>query len=193
MFHCREFVFPLTIVLALLVVANVLGDDDESLLIGTWDYVSVTYDGKPFDVGEGATITVSKSDWTIRRNMQEIRSTWGIDSTTSPKRLNQVVKRGNVTFTMRSIYRLDGNHLVLCERDHPDKPRPKRFTAKRGDGQFLIVLQRRAADRPSEDRRQNGVRRLLERAPSLRDNLLIGLMYATAARVSEVARRSGDR
>jgi len=121
--------------------------------MGTWDYVSVTYDGKPFDVGDRATITITEHRWTIRRNKQIIHSTWKIDATKSPKHLNQVVKREKVTFTMKSIYRFDGNRLVLCERDHPDKPRPEKFTAKRGDGQFLIVLQRRAKNSQQEEGR----------------------------------------
>ena len=33
--------------------------------MGTWDYVSVTYDGKPFDVGDRATITITEHRWTI--------------------------------------------------------------------------------------------------------------------------------
>ena len=119
------------------------GDDDAKELLGTWNYVSVTYEGKPFDVGKDATITIAKDSWTIRRNGQTIQSTWTIDSTKSPKQLTQVVTRGKVSFSMKSIYRLDKDRLVVCEPDHPDKPRPEQFVARRGDGQFLIVLRRR--------------------------------------------------
>lgn len=121
-------------------------DDDRQRLLGVWDYVSVTYEGKPFDVGQQAAITITADHWTIRRNGLVIRTTWSIDESKNPKHLNVVVEREDTTFEMKSIYQLAGDRLVVCERDDPTKPRPAMFRAQPGDGQFLIVLQRRAAE-----------------------------------------------
>jgi uncharacterized protein (TIGR03067 family) len=125
--------------------------DDQRRLQGVWDYVSVTYEGKPFDVGKRATITISGRQWTIRRNGMTIQSTAKVDPTKTPKRLDSIIRRQNVAFSLKSIYRFDGNRLILCEPDHPNGPRPTRFSAKQGDRQFLIILQRRGK-KTSEDK-----------------------------------------
>lgn len=140
--HGSLFCVAALLIATFCVLGDARGNDDAKELLGTWDYVSVTYEGKPFDVGKDATITIEKDGWTIRRNGQTIQSTWTIDSTKSPKQLTQVVTRGKVSFSMKSIYRLDKDRLVVCEPDHPDKPRPEKFVARGGDGQFLIVLRR---------------------------------------------------
>jgi len=70
---------------------DIRGNDDGKELIGKWEYVSMTYEGKPFDVGKNANVTITKDSWTIRRNEKIIRSTWKIDSTKSPKHLTRVI------------------------------------------------------------------------------------------------------
>ncbi|MEZ5943781.1 MAG: TIGR03067 domain-containing protein [Planctomycetaceae bacterium] len=137
-------VLVLVVASCVVVTGTAYAEEDESSLLGTWDYVSVTYDGKPFYVGNSATITITPTEWTIRRNGEVINSTWKVDSTKKPKWLTQAVRRGELKFTMNSIYRFENGRLFICECDHPDKPRPVRFSASQGDGQFLIVLQRRA-------------------------------------------------
>ena len=119
--------------------------EDAAKFLGEWKYDSVQYEGKPFDVGDNATIVVQKNRWIIQRNGKSIATKWSINPNASPKALNQtVIVSDSKSFEMKSIYRFDSpDTLVLCEMDHPDKPRPKEFRSEKGDGQFLIVLKRR--------------------------------------------------
>ena len=113
-------------------------------LLGTWEYVSATYKGKPIDTGKNETITLTKDRWTLRRNgKSSVRSTWEIDSTRSPKWLTQFTRGGKVNFLERRIYKFDEEQLVICESSWMDERRPKEFVSQRGDGQYLIVLRRK--------------------------------------------------
>ncbi len=118
-------------------------NDDTKKLLGTWEYVSATYEGKPLDDWKDATVTIAKDSWTLRSNEKTTSSTWEIDSTRSPKWLTRFTRGGKVNFLENSIYRFDGEQLVICESAHLDGRRPTRFVADEGDGQYLIVLRRK--------------------------------------------------
>ncbi len=104
-----------------------------SKLLGTWEYVSATYEGKPIDVGKNETITLTEDSWTLRRNGKLISSsTWEIDSTRSPKWLTQFTRGGKVNFLDRWVYKFDEEQLVLCKSSWMDERRPKRvYLSKR--------------------------------------------------------------
>ena len=112
-------------------------------LLGTWEYVSATYKGKPIDTWKDATVTITKDSWTLRWNEKTSRSTWEIDSTRTPKWLTRLTGGGKVNFLENAIYKFDGAQLVICESAHWDERRPKRFVSDEGDGQYLIVLRRK--------------------------------------------------
>lgn len=113
-------------------------------LLGTWEYVSATYEGKPSEFGEDETITLTEDSWTLRRNGKLIsRSTWEIDSTRSPKWLTQFTRGGKINFLDRWVYKFDGEQLVLCKSSWMDERRPKEFTSRKGDKQYLVILRRR--------------------------------------------------
>lgn len=77
---------------------------EQQRFLGTWDYVSVTYEGKPFDTGKDATITITEDSRTINRNGEELESEWSIDSGKKPKHLTQQVSRkGWEPFDMKSL------------------------------------------------------------------------------------------
>ncbi len=114
-----------------------------SKLLGTWEYVSAAYEGKPIDLGKNETITLTADSWTLRRNGKLIaRSTWEIDSTRSPKRLTQLTRGGKVNFTDRWVYNFDEEQLVLCKSAWGDERRPSDFISREGDKQYLIILRR---------------------------------------------------
>ena len=123
--------------------------EDTDRLIGVWDYVSVTYDGKPFDVGEKAYAEITPENWTIFRNGNRLDAEWSIDGKESPKQLNQrVITSQGEEFVMKSVYRFNGDdELVICEPDHPEKLRPADFDGGKGHGQFLVVLHRHENDK----------------------------------------------
>ncbi len=114
-----------------------------SKLLGTWKYVSATFEGKPIDVGENEAVTLTKDSWTLRRNGNLIStSTWEIDSTKSPKWLTQFTRGGKVNFVDRWVYKFDEEQLVICKSSWMDERRPNRFVSVEGDKQYLIVLGR---------------------------------------------------
>ncbi len=114
-------------------------------LLGTWEYVSATYEGKPEYVEKkNETITLTEDSWTLRRNGKFISSsTWEIDSTRSPKWLTVFTQGGKVNFLDRWIYEFDGEQLVLCQSSWMDERRPKEFISRKGDKQYLVVLRRK--------------------------------------------------
>ncbi len=122
-----------------------LNDPKEiSKLLGTWEYVSATYEGKPIDVGKNKTITLTKDSWTLRQNGELIgSSTWEIDSARSPKWLTQFTRGGKVNFLDRWVYKFDEEQLVLCKSSWwEERRRPDRFVSVEGDKQYLFVLRR---------------------------------------------------
>ena len=85
-------------------------------LLGTWEYISAAYEGKPIDFGPNETITLTEDRWTQRRDGKLVsNSTFEIDSTRSPMWLTQLTKGGKVNFTSRWIYKFDKDRLVLCK------------------------------------------------------------------------------
>ena len=129
---------------------QVMADETESdKFLGTWEYLKVTFDGEPFDIGKSpdggnARIVVTKDSWTIYRHGIAVKSTWKVDLSTNPKTLIQQVEHPEFgKFVMESIYRFNSDGtLETCEMDHPDKPKPKRFVARKGDGQFSAIIKR---------------------------------------------------
>jgi uncharacterized protein (TIGR03067 family) len=84
-----------------------------SRLLGTWEYVSATYEGKPFDVGKDEAIILTEDSWALRRNGNIIStSTWEIDSTRSPKWLTQSTRGGKVNFLDRWV--TDSTRNIWC-------------------------------------------------------------------------------
>ena len=113
-------------------------------LLGTWEYVSASYEGKPIDVGKNDTITLTEDSWALRHKGKLISSsTWEIDSTRSPKWLTEFTRGGKVNFLDRWVYKFNGEQLVLCKSSWMDERRPKEFISREGDKQYLIVLRRK--------------------------------------------------
>ncbi len=114
-----------------------------SKLLGTWEYVSAAYEGKPIDFGKNETITLTADSWSLRRNGKLIaRSTWEIDSTRNPKWLTQLTRGGKVSFMDRWVYKFDDEQLVLCKSAWVDERRSTDFISREGDKQYLIILRR---------------------------------------------------
>lgn len=119
---------------------------DISRLLGTWEYVSGTYEGKPNHPGKNVTITITQDSWLLQRNGKIVStSTWEIDSTRSPKWLTQVTKGGKINFIDNWVYKFDNEQLVLCQSSWSDGRRPKAFRSRKGDEQYLFVLRRKVS------------------------------------------------
>ncbi len=119
------------------------GSPDGRAILSEWKYVSVRHRGQPFDPGRDARISITTDAWTIRRNGVTLESTYTLDEATDPKRIDMDVKwpDGRV-LRLRSIYRIEGNRLTLCEPESPDLPRPARFAAEADDAAWLVILEK---------------------------------------------------
>ena len=114
-----------------------------SKLLGTWECVSATYDGKPIDIRKNETIELTEDSWSLRRNGKLIsNSTWEIDSTRSPKWLTQFTRGGKINVLDNWVYKLDDNQLVIGKSSWVDGRRPQEFASRTGDKQYLIILRR---------------------------------------------------
>lgn len=130
-----------------------------SKLLGAWEYVSATYDGKPIAVEENEIITLSEGGWTHRRNGKLIsRSSWEVDSTRNPKWLTEVIKGGKINFVNRWVYKFDEEQLVICKSSWADGRRPTEFASQKGDKQYKIVLRRKTLQEDANETRARATR-----------------------------------
>ena len=114
-----------------------------SQLQGTWEYVSVQYEGKAVEFGPHERITMAGRYWTLKRDGKLIsQSIVEVEPTRDPLWLTEYIPAGKVSFTNRWIYKLEDDRLVLCKSSIEDERRPNTFSSKPGDKQYLIVLKR---------------------------------------------------
>ena len=81
--------------------------------------------------------------WPLKRDGKLIsQSVVEVEPTRDPLWLTEYIPAGKVSFTNRWIYKLEDDRLVLCKSSIEDERRPKAFSSKPGDKQYLIVLKR---------------------------------------------------
>ena len=123
--------------------------DDLAKLQGEWSAVSGEMDGKPLPdeyVKNGKRIlkdnelTVQFGDYIF------LKATVSIDATKELAEIDYVITEGPDKGKVRKgIYELDGDTFKSC-MGLPDKPRPKTFEGKQGDGQTYSVWKRQKKD-----------------------------------------------
>jgi uncharacterized protein (TIGR03067 family) len=127
----------------LVAAANAQDDAKKEKLVGTWDAVSVTVDGKarPEDeVKKSKMIFTGDKITILREGRKDDEGTYKIDSTKKPKHIDLTpTTGGEAGKTMQGIYELEGDTLKICF-GRPD--RPKELASKEGGETVLIVLKR---------------------------------------------------
>jgi uncharacterized protein (TIGR03067 family) len=123
--------------------------DDLGKLQGEWSAVSGEMDGEPLPdayVKNGKRI-LKDNELTVRFGEYTfLKATVSIDATKEPAEIDYVIKEGPDKGKVRKgIYALDGDTFKSC-MGLPDKPRPKTFEGKQGDGQTYSIWKRQKKD-----------------------------------------------
>jgi uncharacterized protein (TIGR03067 family) len=84
-----------------------------SPLEGTWLYVSIQYQGRPYPFNAGDYITFSDGTETVKRSGKLRQYKIRFDVSKSPKQFESPVF--GTPGRLRSIYATDGDKLIICE------------------------------------------------------------------------------
>lgn len=108
-------------------------------LEGVWKTEAFSIGGTNVDeAAKGAPLTIfTNSEMIIDDGGNVYRFDFTIDATANPCEMDQTMKRDSGTFTTKSIYKREGNTLIIASSMTPGGPRPKSFAA--GQTPDLIV------------------------------------------------------
>jgi uncharacterized protein (TIGR03067 family) len=136
--------------LGLVVVGVLLAADDAKKdakavrqIEGTWKGVSLEQDGTENEDAKNFTVMIKDGKYDVKNGDEPIgKGKLKLDPTKKPKAMDIEVEEGeNAGQTELGIYEIKGDTLRICFAP-PDKPRPKKFSAKEGTGYTLVVLKR---------------------------------------------------
>src|SRR5271166_1543261 len=108
---------------------------------GRWHVLAYTVDGKEFDSDaiKRFEFIFELDKVTVKANSQERESTYTLDLSTKPRRIDMVWKNK----TSIGIYEFDGdNRLQICLAREGEKKRPKEFVSKERSDNSLFMLRR---------------------------------------------------
>ena len=121
-----------------------IGDDAEKdlkKLVGTWEEVSHTADGKakPADEVKGRTVVIDAAGkWEAFHDGTSIlKGTFKLDPTKKPKASDWTFEASDMV--AKGIYEVDGDNWKHC---FSLTERPTEFGSKEGSGVYYIVLKR---------------------------------------------------
>lgn len=133
------------IMVALLLIAADKKDEktttDKQSLQGTWEYISATCDGKPYEVPIGVRITFAEDRITKIIEKKTYEHKYKVYPKKDPKEISLISVKDGKEEVSTGIYSLEGDTLKWCF-NKPGKPTPKTFTSKEGDKLTVCVLKR---------------------------------------------------
>jgi uncharacterized protein (TIGR03067 family) len=148
------FVLAMTLLCACAALLSAVAQDkadpaknDQEMLQGTWNFVSVEQDGSKQPRrkrGEDIqTITFKGDKFEVKRGSKVIQAgTQRLDPSKNPKTIDANVTEGEGKGTIQpGIYELQGDTLTACF-DPQGKKRPTEFKTTAGSGYSLTVMQR---------------------------------------------------
>jgi uncharacterized protein (TIGR03067 family) len=117
---------------------------DPQRLQGVWQLVSSINDGKKAPENEVRDVRLELTDTTFRSDCAGAlfrESTYTIDPTRDPRRLDFTSRGDFAPHVCQAIYRFEGDQLVLCY-PRSGAERPARFESKPGSGLTLTLWRR---------------------------------------------------
>lgn len=133
---------------------------DLAKLQGTWETVSLNYNGKDFPAdGSGSFRFVFKGDQiTVTGNKaiqkEYARIKFKLDPATTPRLVDLTVSAGSqLNAAMEGIYEIKGDELRLCVKVF-GKERPLEFDAPAGASVALLVMKRAEAAPAAKDEKK---------------------------------------
>ena len=133
------------ILVAILLIAADKQDEktttDKQTLQGTWEYVSATCGGKPYEEPIGVRITFAGDSITRIIEKKTYEHKYKLYPNKEPKEISFIAVKDGKEEVSTGIYSLEGDTLKWCF-NLPGKPTPKTFTSKEGDELTVCVLKR---------------------------------------------------
>lgn len=114
---------------------------DADSIQGEWEVVSVERGGAAVEGREQRNYVVKKGTVTVVGGPSPVEMTYEINESTAPKTLDLAMDRDGNKVTMPSIYKLDGDTLVINSAA-PGEPRPTDFTTTQDGHETLVTLKR---------------------------------------------------
>ena|SRR5689334_7681903 len=114
-------------------------------LVGTWNCVSATVDGKPLpqETVRLLRLTLTSDRYKTEKGSEVLfDSTYSVDDKTKPKQINMIGTEGALRGKeAQGIYSLEGDTLRICYT-MPGEQRPTNFDSATGSKAFLVVWKR---------------------------------------------------
>jgi uncharacterized protein (TIGR03067 family) len=130
---------------AILLIAAYKQDEkvatDKQTLQGTWEYVSATRGGKPYEEPIGVRITFAGDSITRVIVNKTHEHKYKLSPNKTPKEISFIAVKDGKDEVSTGIYSLDGDTLKWCF-NLPGKPIPTTFASKEGDELTLCTLKR---------------------------------------------------
>jgi uncharacterized protein (TIGR03067 family) len=123
------------LVIGLLVAADDKKDDLKDKLKGTWTVISMEEGGKkaPDDAIKGMTLTFDGDKVTYKHGNDTKMATFKLDATQKPGHFDIMPSDGpEKGKTLKMIFMLDGDTLIIAGAKNDDGPRPKTFEEAHG-------------------------------------------------------------
>jgi uncharacterized protein (TIGR03067 family) len=136
---------------AFLLIASGLGakddtKDDKDKLQGEWTVASMELRGKLMSEEQRKDwrLVVKGDEWlqsSKSDNRQMLKMTFTVDPAKTPREIDfKWTEPGGKEWTLKGIYKLDGDTLTVCKRNEDNEDRPTEFKA--GDSTLLAVFKR---------------------------------------------------
>jgi uncharacterized protein (TIGR03067 family) len=125
---------PRCLVVVLLVLPALASDsprDDDSATVaagveGTWELLGYTFDGRPGNTGSDWGMIFRAGEWEWTGSSQNPKGNYTVDRRHSPAWVDRTTTNYAANYTLKGIYRIDGNILKMAWFPNSDA-RPQNF------------------------------------------------------------------